>query len=102
MTRSNPDDAHHGTATEQRQRAEVPIVREDNSPVAMGLLHQLVIAPLMPSTLSHVQDIEPSAAQMRHDLGMDVLVREPSRVPQPHARCSVSGITRSCFNTSAA
>ena len=88
--------------SEQRQRAEVSIVCQDNSPLAMGLLKQLVIAPSMPSTFSHVQDVEPFAAQMRHDVGMDVLVRKPSRVTQPHARCSASGITRSCFKTSAA
>jgi len=102
VTRPNPNDAHHRMTSEQRQRAEVSIVSEDNSPLAMGLLEQLVIAPPMPSPFSHVQDVEPSAAQMRHDVGMDVLVRKPSRVPQPHARCSASGITRSCFKTSAA
>jgi hypothetical protein len=49
---------------------------------------------------SQVQDIEPFAAQMRHHFGLDVLIREPSRVRQPHACCSASEMTRSCLSTS--
>jgi hypothetical protein len=80
VTRPNPDDAHNRTMSEQRQRAEVRIVREDDSSLAMGLLEELLIAPPVSPRLSHIQDVESSASQVRYHVEVNVFVREPSRV----------------------
>jgi hypothetical protein len=51
VTGPNPDDTYYRAAREQRQRPEVPIMREDDSSLPMGLLQELGITPPLPSLL---------------------------------------------------
>jgi hypothetical protein len=61
--------ANYRTMPEQRQRAEVPIVRQDDSPPTMGLLEEFPVTPPDPSLLFDVKDIELSGAQVCHPFG---------------------------------
>ena len=53
-------------------------MRQDDSPLAMGFLEELLVTPPDPSLLFDIEDIDVSGAHVCHHFGMNVLVREPS------------------------
>src|SRR5574341_879567 len=102
MAGSDPHDADDLPPSEQGDRPEISIVREDAPSLSIGCLEDLLIAAALPSLLLYVGDVKPAGSQVGDHFRVDVLVREPTGFAEPYAVCSPSGMTRSCFKASAA
>lgn len=102
VARADPNDPNHRSATEQGQCPEVAIVRHHDPSGAIRFVKDLIIRSPLPSLLLHVENVKTQRPKVRHDIRVNVLIREPRDARKPHILCSARGITRSCFSTSAA
>jgi len=52
-------------------------VSQDNPPLSIRCVEDLLIRATLPALLLHVNDIEPPGSKVGRDFWMDILIREP-------------------------
>src|SRR5207248_1356845 len=101
VARTQIHDPNKRLSLDNSEHTEVIVVRQDDAPMCMSEPQQSAVVGPGQIQLPHTPDIVAFGGEARHDVRMDVLVREQGIVPQLHGATSAVRST-SFFSAAAA